>query len=198
MKITVKTERDYHTLAWSGGTTTELYLYPEDGSYAKRQFQVRISSATVDLEESTFTSLPGTTRYLAAVTGELYLCHKGRYERRMQPYEIEKFQGDWETTSRGRVRDFNLMLKDGADGEMTAVLINAGETVKLSFYNKETQWDHAVIFNPEGTFCIQDISLNPFQCAALEGLGPDSEALVTNKGAKAAHLLICKFRIAGA
>ena len=32
-KITVRMEKDYKVSKWSGGSTTELYLYPEDGDY---------------------------------------------------------------------------------------------------------------------------------------------------------------------
>ena len=32
-KMIVRTEKDYKVSRWSGGDTTELYLYPEDGDY---------------------------------------------------------------------------------------------------------------------------------------------------------------------
>ena len=63
-KITVRTAKDYKVSQWSGGSTTELYLYPEDGDYKTGNFQLRISSATVETERSEFTSLPGVERYL--------------------------------------------------------------------------------------------------------------------------------------
>ena len=64
------TAADFRTSAWSGGTTTELFLYPEGGSYAARDFLFRISSATVDLEESDFQRCPAwsaTSRRSAVV-----------------------------------------------------------------------------------------------------------------------------------
>ena len=49
-KMIVRTEKDYKVSRWSGGDTTELYLYPEDGDYKSGNFQLRISSATVDVD----------------------------------------------------------------------------------------------------------------------------------------------------
>ena len=47
--IIVRTEKDYKVSKWSGGDTTELYLYPENGDYRSGNFQLRISSATVEI-----------------------------------------------------------------------------------------------------------------------------------------------------
>ncbi len=47
---------------WSGGTTTELFIYPEVAEYSERNFDFRISTATVEVEESNFYS---TTRLQA-------------------------------------------------------------------------------------------------------------------------------------
>ena len=64
------------TTAWSGGTTTEFYLDPADGSYAKRQFTLRISSATVDLPESDFTLLPDYLRIITPLSGGFTLTYQ--------------------------------------------------------------------------------------------------------------------------
>lgn len=97
---------------WSGGVTKELYIYPEDSQYSLRNFKFRISIATTEEEKSLFTKLPGIKRVLSVLNGEMIISHKDRYEKTLLPYEIERFHGDWETCSRGKVEDFNLMLKD--------------------------------------------------------------------------------------
>ena len=71
----VRTEKDYKVSKWSGGDTTELYLYPEDGDYKSGNFQLRISSATVEVDRSEFTSLPGVDRYLMIFQGHLDMIH---------------------------------------------------------------------------------------------------------------------------
>jgi environmental stress-induced protein Ves len=55
---------------WSGGITTQLAIYPKDANYKKQNFQFRISTATVEIEESVFTKLPGVSRKLMILNGE--------------------------------------------------------------------------------------------------------------------------------
>lgn len=110
--------RDFHTTCWSGGTTTELYLYPENGSYARRDFQFRISSATVETEESDFTILPGVERLITPLKGGFILTQPDRPPVELRalgtPY---RFSGDVPTHCVGRATDFNLMLA-GCRGTM--------------------------------------------------------------------------------
>lgn len=110
---------NYKTSAWSGGTTTELLLYPADGSYAERRFRVRISSATVALEQSDFTPLAGVTRYITPLSGGFTLTHPSGESVRLAPLAPPyRFSGETPTHCVGRATDFNLMLK-GCEGEMT-------------------------------------------------------------------------------
>lgn len=151
MKIKRIYRKDCKSSQWSGGTTTEFFLYPKDGSYAARDFQVRISSATVDLEESVFTSLPGVERWLTILKGEMKLMHTGRYARTLAPYEVEHFGGDWETKSQGKAVDFNLMLQKGAKGNLYCLMISPGQTADLEPQAKE---DMLFLFAAEGSFRI--------------------------------------------
>lgn len=112
------TAGDFRTAAWSGGTTTELFLYPETGSYAARDFLFRISSATVDLAESDFTALPGVERYITPLEGSFTLTHPGLPPVELAPLAAPyRFPGDIPTHCVGRATDFNLMLK-GCQGVM--------------------------------------------------------------------------------
>ena len=109
----------YKVSTWSGGTTTEIFLAPRNGSYAERRFDFRISSATVDLEESDFTPLEGVKRFLTILEGEMDLTFRETEIRKvnLKPYEVVEFMGDVPTYSVGKAKDFNLMLK-GCDGVM--------------------------------------------------------------------------------
>lgn len=118
MKITHLKKENYTTSAWSGGTTTQLYIYPADADYASRRFRVRISSAAVDLEESDFTPLPGVDRWITPLMGGFTLTHPGQAPVIMGPMsEPYHFSGGIETHCVGKALDFNLMLKD-AEGRM--------------------------------------------------------------------------------
>ncbi len=103
---------------WSGGTTKELYIYPKESEYINREFSYRISTATVDVEESTFTALPEYNRLLMILEGEMYIEHEGHHKLKMKPYDIDVFHGSWNTTSKGKVVDFNLMTNSTCSGEL--------------------------------------------------------------------------------
>ena len=108
--------------AWSGGTTTQLAIWPPEAKYADRDFLWRISSATVDLAESDFTPLPDYDRLIATLEGEIELIHNGGAPLTLRPLEVHAFSGADATHCRGRCRDFNLMLRRGkVTGTMEAL-----------------------------------------------------------------------------
>lgn len=123
MNYKVLSEKDYKLTTWSGGDTNELYIYPENSEYKERNFLFRISSATVEQEKSTFTKLNGVSRKLMPLTGELRLSFRGKYEKKLDKFDIESFLGDWDTTSYGKVTDFNLMTKAGCTGELEHIKV---------------------------------------------------------------------------
>ena len=106
------------TNTWSGGTTTELFLYPENGDYKSLDFDYRLSTASVDVESSNFTSLPGINRLIMSLTGPLELIHMDQHSITLQPFEVDAFKGEWSTTSKGKVVDFNLMYTNDYKASM--------------------------------------------------------------------------------
>lgn len=116
MAIAHFTPANSTTINWASGTSTEIFIYPSDGNFATRDFIFRISTATVEAEESVFTHFQGVTRHLMILKGHLELVHEGRYTRQLQPYDQDTFSGEWATRAKGKVTDFNLMLKEGATG----------------------------------------------------------------------------------
>lgn len=109
---------NYEINEWSGGTTTELFIYPEGAEYAERNFHFRLSTATVEAEESTFTPLAGVNRTLMVLYGDLELDHEGHHSKKLGPFEQDHFKGDWNTCSRGKCVDFNLMCRGNTTGEL--------------------------------------------------------------------------------
>ena len=98
---------------WSGGTTTQLAIFPAEAVYADRNFLWRVSSAVVELPESDFTPLPDYDRILMILNGTLSLSHDGGEEYTLRPLEQTAFDGASHTFSRGQVTDFNLMMRKG-------------------------------------------------------------------------------------
>ena len=107
------TQDDYAVSRWSGGTTTQLAIFPPGASYADRDFLWRVSSAAVEDERSTFTALPDYDRWLLLLEGSLLLAHDGGGLLRLEPFQAHAFDGGAATVSTGRCRDFNLMLRKG-------------------------------------------------------------------------------------
>ena len=118
MRILHLSKADYRVSTWSGGTTTELFIWPQGADYGKREFSFRVSSATVDLPESDFTPLPGVERYITPIIGGFTLTHPGKPGITMGPLDAPyRFSGGEETHCVGKATDFNLMCK-GVAGEM--------------------------------------------------------------------------------
>ncbi|WP_312667130.1 HutD family protein [Tissierella praeacuta] len=117
-------QNDYITTEWSGGKTTQLFIYPEDSNYDARNFKFRLSSATVELGESEFTKLEGIHRFITPLNGELKLTHNHKDYINLKPFEIYEFDGGINTTSYGIVKDFNLMLGNGVKGEFESIYID--------------------------------------------------------------------------
>lgn len=107
MKIIGKNDQLLTT--WSGGTTRQVYIFPEGSSYAERNFKIRFSTATVEVETSQFTSLPGYFRRLMVLEGALKLEHQNQHHCVLQKFEEDHFLGEWTTVSYGKAIDFNAM-----------------------------------------------------------------------------------------
>ena len=121
--IEILKEVDFNTSTWSGGTTTELFIYPKGSKYSERDFKVRISTATVELDQSDFTKLNGVNRFIAPLDNNLKLTHNGLEAVNLKPFEVHEFPGHIDTTSYSKARDFNLMLADGTKGKLKSFYI---------------------------------------------------------------------------
>lgn len=138
MKITTKLidKDEYITTEWSGGKTTQLFIYPEDSSYKNLNFKFRLSSATVELEESRFTKLEGIYRFITPLDKELKLTHDNKEYINLKPFEVYEFDGGINTSSYGTVRDFNLMLGNGAEGKLESIHIDKNYS-SMEVYSSE-------------------------------------------------------------
>jgi environmental stress-induced protein Ves len=139
------------TINWASGTSTEIFIHPPNGSFAERNFLFRISTATVAEEESTFTFFEGITRHLMILKGKLELIHKGRYTKQLGPYDQDIFSGEWNTFSKGKVTDFNLMLKAGATGSLTHHHIETGSDASFI-----ATTDHYFLYLASGTATLSN------------------------------------------
>lgn len=122
---------------WSGGTTTQLYIYPENCEYSNRDFIFRLSSALVEDEKSTFTSLVDYKRLLMVLEGHIDLVHDDKEHISLNKFEQNYFDGSSKTNSTGIVTDFNLMMrKDRCDGEIKVFTISNLSSIKIGALNR--------------------------------------------------------------
>ncbi len=139
------------TAEWSGGSTTQLFIYPEKSSYKNMDFDFRISTATIEIPTSKFTSLPGVKRTLMVLEGTLELEHKGHHSTILEKFEKDSFDGDWETTSGGEAEDFNLMIRNPElTGFVRHIQISKKKTITL------TTGKHGFIFIYKGSIGLNE------------------------------------------
>ena len=118
---------------WSGGTTTELCIFPPTSAYKDLNFDFRISRATIDVETSTFTPLLGIQRTLMVLRGHLELNHKHHHTSSLDPFDSDHFAGDWQTHCSGKAEDFNLMIRTPeATGSVEHFLLEEKMTLLLA------------------------------------------------------------------
>ncbi len=98
--------------SWTGGTTTELLIFPENSSVSEQNFDYRISTAKVLVEKSEFTSFPNFNRKLAILEGKLKIQHNQSEWYFLEIGDQTEFSGDWKTRSEGQVVDFNVIYND--------------------------------------------------------------------------------------
>ena len=187
MTVTHLYPQDYTTSRWSGGTTTELLIRPRGAVYGQRDFLCRVSSATVELPESTFTALPDYDRLIATLEGTITLTHDGGAPLILTPYQVHPFDGGSHTVSFGRCRDFNLMLRKGqATGELRTLQVMAPMALDL-FPAAKT----VLLYCTEGACTVEGIALTFGESLLLEDVDVPSLSL---RGDPAARLMLAEIR----
>lgn len=139
MKFTILTSSNFRPTTWSGGTTTELFIFPLAAVYQQRNFQFRLSTATVEADKSDFTTLPGVSRKLMVIAGKITLIHKDHYSIQMKKFDVAEFEGAWNTTSLGQCTDFNMMTTGKVTGELSPVVIEKGQHINCNI-NENSDW----------------------------------------------------------
>ena len=115
MKWKIIDKEEFIVTKWTGGETAQLFIYPEDAVFSEKSFLWRVSSATFTSTESKFSDFTGYQRYILPLEGELALSHEGLYNRELDKYEVEYFDGTWTTFSKNSLdcRDYNFIVRNG-------------------------------------------------------------------------------------
>lgn len=130
---------------WSGGTTTQLFIYPKTANYIARNFKFRLSTAKVLAEKSDFTTLPNIHRKMMVLDGKITLKHDNKRAKILEKFDCTAFEGFWNTSSVGTCTDFNLMSANGVNGSISKALILKSQYLDLPL-DKTCQWQFIYIY----------------------------------------------------
>lgn len=125
MRYVITRANEHPVARWAGGATVELGIHPPSARCADRRFTWRISSATVDLEESVFSDFSGYIRHIMLLKGRVRLTHDGGEAVELAPYVPHTFDGGCKTRSVGKCVDFNLIHAPELQGALHGVHADA-------------------------------------------------------------------------
>lgn len=117
MRFLPSSSRRIEPWANGAGSTEVLLREPDDANW-----RVRISIANV-VEEGPFSELPGTRRLLVPLDGAMELRFADGRSERTDRFGVLRFDGapaPFGALPEGPTRDFNLMLRADARGELFA------------------------------------------------------------------------------
>lgn len=100
-------------ITWNGGKTYEYVIHPVGTSYTNRDFDFRISCASIEKVPSTFTKFNGYKRYLVMLDNELTI-NRNNKEENYSKNELFEFDSDDSIRSFSLGNDFNVMVKKGS------------------------------------------------------------------------------------
>lgn len=152
MKTSIRSPQHFSTSQWAGGSSTQLYIYPANASYTERNFELRLSTAKVEVGETTFTALPGIHRKLMILEGEISITHEGQYCKHLKPFEVADFSGDWKTTAIGTCTDFNVMTKGQRQSELYYLAMGAISSYELK---PKGSFNNLFLYATSGTIHLQ-------------------------------------------
>ncbi|WP_283608021.1 HutD/Ves family protein [Faecalispora anaeroviscerum] len=192
--------QEFQVSEWSGGKTTQIMIDPPGALYADRDFYFRLSSATVELEESNFTSLPDYNRIIAPIEGELSLYYNGSEEPAvLHELECAAFDGSWETRSRGKVEDYNLMTRKGiCQGNAFALIVGVGQRAEFSCESNEKGRSVLLIWCVQGSAELstgrETVLLSPRDAARLQLASTEAavKLMVQNTGTSPVRLMVAQ------
>jgi environmental stress-induced protein Ves len=146
MEYSIITSEHFQPVSWSGGTATELFIFPKTANYHLRNFQFRLSTATIETDKSDFTTLKGISRKLMVLSGVITINHENHYSRKLGRFETDEFNGGWKTSSAGRCTDFNLMTTGNTTGEVEAFLIEKEQVINCNI-KESSDWVFVYVFS---------------------------------------------------
>ena len=76
MQYQIIKREDFIVHRWSGGTTSEIFLFPPSSCWEKKDFQIRISSADCRVDGAPYSDFTGFTRHILPLRGSMKVITK--------------------------------------------------------------------------------------------------------------------------
>jgi len=193
MNFSIIKPENNKTNNWAGGTTTELFIFPPTADYQQRNFDFRLSTATVEIEKSDFTPLQGVSRNLMVLEGEMTLHHENHHSKQLGKFDVDKFEGGWNTSSIGKCADLNLMTIGNTKGELDAVSVEEKESIE---YQIRGTWNWVLIYIFEGKVSVDlDNKTHILNQGDLLALNEEVMQTFPIKGIESSELIFSKITI---
>jgi environmental stress-induced protein Ves len=120
MKITIIKKENLQPNLWNGGKTYQYYIHPENSSFATKEFDIRISVASIEKVPSIFTKFNGFKRYLVMLNSELFIYRNNNPEK-YKSLEVFAFNSDDDIQSQSLGFDFNVMISEKITSELVLI-----------------------------------------------------------------------------
>lgn len=146
----ILTPKQYKYEDWSGGTTTELLIYPFEATAEKKDFEIRISVATVDVEESDFTPFEGYKRTLTMLQGGHELSINGEEFDKVSRLKPVHFSGLAKVKSKGKATNFNVISRSDITHSVKVIHFANKEKLRV----KAAKFNRAFYYVAEGAVKI--------------------------------------------
>ena len=122
MKAIIEPEQ-FKTYTWSGGKSTEMYVYPKGKNFKDKDFSFRVSTSTFSDLKSEFTDYTGFHRFILPIKGELTINNKEFPNHKLETWMNCDFDGGLETTAEASVgcKDFNFIVSNKDRGDLMVI-----------------------------------------------------------------------------
>lgn len=176
MKTKILRPSDYVQNEWSGGTTSQIFIYPDGASLSERDFYFRISSAGIETETSNFSEFEGYNRFFTPLNSGVELTSNGSAPKKINPLELFHFDGASETSAVGKCIDFNLIYKKSLKANLTVATYSKTEIVK---YTPFPSSEFILIYCWSGAFEVCEQTIQPGETFLIQNCPVDVELLIT-------------------
>jgi environmental stress-induced protein Ves len=177
------TYQDFSRNDWSGGTSTQLVIYPSESDLLKQNFEFRISTASIDVEESQFTQFFLHKRIICSLLNPITLIHSDIQPFCLTPLVPYSFDGGMTTKCVGKTIDFNVIFNDSWDASIKVYQIDS--MIDMAYIQSYS--DLTYFFQVQGESFINAILLEESELLLFKEIPDDFNLKIVNKDS----LLVC-------